>query len=697
MGSSALSGFDRRVLERLGELRKPRVTEDKLRRALGAGGEQLEASLRRLADAGLVVRGPKRRVALADRVGLVIGIVRAGRRGAALVIPEPNGRPYRLPQAAGRELLDGDRVAIEPDRMRGEGLPSARLVRVLERRRTHVVGRVVDGRPRRLLPSDRALAGHVVLLEDGGAEAPPGATVAARITRYPSSWSGITACVEEVLGQTGSLPTEIRTICYGLGIPEAFPPEVEAAADALGEPGPETLRGRTDLRDEVVFTIDPSDAKDHDDAASIRATSRGWELTVSIADVSWYVRPGSPLDAEAFERGTSVYFPGRAVPMLPHRISGDLASLGPGVDRLAVSAVLDVDRKGDVTGARFVRSVLRSRARLSYEQAQACLDGQADAAVTEEVAASLRTMAECARALLGRRMARGAIDMDIPEAVVEVDADGEVRTIGKRRRLFAHRLIEEFALATNEAVARFLEERGTALIYRIHENPDPDNVLRLGSRLAALDLRLERDGYEPPPAAFQAVIEKAEATALARQVNLLVLRSLSLARYSAEKEIHFGLASKAYTHFTSPIRRYPDLLVHRQLLVAIGAEPGPAATREALRVAAAQSSTRERRAADAERDAVAAAGVLLMADRIGEVFDGSVAGVERWGYFVEFDEVFVEGVVPVSRLREYFEFIPERLELASRSSNASIRIGARVRVRLIAVDLAARRLELEPA
>jgi ribonuclease R len=380
--------------------------------------------------------------------------------------------------------------------------------------------------------------------------------------------------------------------------------------------------------------------------------------------------------------------------MLPEALSGDAASLKANVDRRTLSAILEVGADGTVSAERFASTWVRSRRFFTYEEVQAVLDRKLT--IEPELEAALRAMEDCAHALNARRMKRGALDLDLPESVVSVDAEGHPLAVRRRERLFAHRLIEEFMLAANEAVARHLERTRTAFVYRIHEAPDERAIADLVPRLRAFGLRLPHDGADVRPRDLQAVIERVRGKPIERVVNLLVLRSMQQARYSPYKQIHFGLASDCYTHFTSPIRRYPDLVTHRALRASLERERTALPGAGALEPVAELASRRERRAMEAERDVARAAGILVMQHHVGKSFEGTVVHVDRNGYAVELDELFVEGFVPVGRLTEYYTFVSERVELQSRTSSRAIRLGDRARVRVLAAELAGRRLELAP-
>jgi ribonuclease R len=603
-------------------------------------------------------------------------------------------------------------VLVEVQPHTSHGLQRGSIKEILERAQTRIIG-IVHGESadEQLVVPSNARFGDPARAMPDGLSVTAGMVVSAEIVEHPTSYrsaivridqilgeSGTLGSaivrIDQILGESGTLATEIESVRLSLGIEAEFgaAAEREAAAATPPELGADAGTGRLDLRNQPTVTIDPSDARDFDDAIAVEHTDNGYRLTVSIADVSFYVPAGGALDKEAAERATSVYFPGRCVPMLPERISGDLASLRPGEDRFALSAILEIDSTGRVESKRFARTIIRSDHRLTYEQAEQHLAGDDDSGP----AGLVRLLWDCASVLLSQRMQRGAIDLNIPEAGVELDGDGEPVAIHRRKRLRAHRLVEECMLAANEAVAHALEESDTPFLYRVHERPDSEDINGLAKRISTLGLRLERDGSALTPKSLQAVVSKARAKPFERLVHVMVLRSMTRARYDPYKQIHFGLASSCYTHFTSPIRRYPDLVVHRALCNLINATDDVLPSRESLVSVGVHCSERERRAAEAERETVKVAGVLVMQSRIGETFNGMITGVERYGFFVELEEPFVEGFVPVARMPEYYEYVADRLELWSRNSTSRIRIGDRMRVRLTACDLAERRIEFEP-
>lgn len=696
MKAKKLEDIQRRILEALGKLRKPHATDVKLRKAVGCSPRDLEKALNALEDAGDIVRGPKNRISVPDAAGMIAGRVSLGRRGGGVIVPDQPGPPYKLNRDDARPAMDGDRVLAVATPYTRHGRRSAKVTKVVERSRTHIVGTVSQRDRQQLFPQDSRLDQYLMVLAPDSPPAAVGRTVLAEIVEYPSKWRDLEVRVVEDLGELGTLPAEIEGILRGAGIEREFPAECVATAKACTALTPEETQARKDLRGLTAFTIDPADAKDHDDAVCVTPTESGWKLTVSIADVAHYVPAGGLLDKEAFERSTSVYLPGTVVPMLPHELSSNLASLMPDVDRPVLSAILEISKDGEVRAADFCRSIIRSRARVSYEQAQAVLDGEPDATLPKQVLSALPALRDCAAALLERRLARGAVDLNLPEAQVVVDDDGNPTTICKRERLFAHRIVEEFMLAANEAVARFLGARNIPFLYRVHERPSAKTFGELAAKLEAMGLRMDGDGANVEPLALREPLKTAAGQSYERQANLIVLRSMTQAKYAADQDIHFGLASEAYCHFTSPIRRYPDLIVHRALLRALGEDKDLPLTGSALDLAGEHCSKRERRAMEAERDAIRVAGALLLMPLVGQVFEGTVASVDRWGYTVELDQIFVEGSVHVGRHHEYMDFIQEHMELQSRTSSFCIRIGDRVSVRLDAVDLASRSVELLP-
>jgi ribonuclease R len=505
----------------------------------------------------------------------------------------------------------------------------------------------------------------------------------------------------EVLGADDRPEWDDHAIASQYRLRTRFPHAAEAAAAAFHAPGPRERRDRLDLRGELTFTIDPRDARDHDDALSVRPLDRRlWEVGVHIADVSHYVTPGSPLDHEAGLRGTSVYLPGGAIPMLPERLSGGLCSLVPDEDRLALSAFVRLDAHGSVHDARFAETVIRSRHRLHYEQVQEALEGRALLPrATQEAVETLRTLA---RALRARRMAAGALDLDVPEVKAWVDERGRPIRLERRTHLESHALIEEFMLLANRCVGAEGARRGAGLLYRVHDPPSERRIAELDRMLQALGLPRAGD-LSDPARALQAILGVRLDPSRRRLVHRLVLRSLARARYLERDTGHFGLAAREYCHFTSPIRRYPDLHNHRRVREWIrGRRDAAAETRwgaawdpHALETAARACSDAEQNAMEAEREAVKVKGLRVLEGRLGEQASGIITGLVPQGFFVELDDDPVDGFVRISQeLDEAFVLDASGVRLVGRRSRRRFSLGDAVRVVIARVDVPARECDL---
>ncbi len=471
------------------------------------------------------------------------------------------------------------------------------------------------------------------------------------------------------------------------------------------DPRPEDWAGREDLRGARIITIDGESARDFDDAVSVEPLpGGGFRLAVHIADVSFYVREGSALDLAAYERGTSVYYPERAVPMLPEALSNGLCSLRPRVPRLALSAFLEIGPGGEVRSRRFAETVIESRRRMTYDEVRRLLEDPqpGDSEEYGEILPMLADMRRLMGILLAVREARGSIDFDLPEGDVELDTDGVVVGVVAGERHVAHRIIEEFMIAANEAVAEALEGAGAAGLFRVHDPPSPERLAELREILAGLGIRLAGDLSNVAPAALQEVLRKAAGRPEEHFVTTLVLRSMQRAFYDPECRGHYALASRYYTHFTSPIRRYPDLIVHRRLkeLLAGQAEAEAARTRLAERLPeiAGHSSSTERRAEQSERDLLQWKKVRFLAGRVGERFPGRVTGVQPFGLFVQLDGYYVDGLVPIRTFGDdYYRFEPEAHRLVGERRRRVFQLADAVEVDLVGVDLRHRGLDFKLA
>ncbi len=671
-------------------------------RTLVAGGDLIE------------VRG--KRYGLADKMDLVVGRLQAHAGGFAFVIPE------RQPGAATRdvfiaapnlkEAMHGDRVVARIERYRDGDRPEGRIVKILDRANQTVVGRfdVDEAGLGFVAPFDRRLRTDVAVpaAETGGARA--GQMVTVDITRWPTATRGPIGRVTEVLGNIDDPGVDTTIIVRKYGLPDEHGKDAVTEARRLveGRGSPRTmharkpdLAGRTDFRGLDIVTIDGEHARDFDDAISIErlANDHFW-LGVHIADVSHYVRDGSALDAEAYERGTSVYFPDRALHMFPEELATGLCSLNPQVDRLVQSCLMEIDRQGTVVRREFHDGIIRTCERMTYGDVNAILTGGDPAIATRyaPLVPMFERMRELFQILNDRRRRLGSIDFDFDEAEVVLDEAGQVEAIVASERNIAHRIIEEFMLLANETVAEFLDTSDIPGLYRVHEQPDPLKVGTFEEFISSLGYSLAAPPDAVRPRHFQALLKQIHGKPEERPIAVLMLRTMQKARYAPENLGHFGLAFTSYTHFTSPIRRYPDLVVHRLLRAARHATL-PEAEREALREGlpeiARHTSERERRADEAERELVQWKKVRFMSDKVGDEFDGYITGVASFGLFVELIEHFVEGLVHVSGMADdYYRFLDTTHTLRGENTHKVYRLGDRVQVQVVRVDLEARLIDL---
>lgn len=658
--------------------------------------------LRRMEDAGTLYRVQRQRYAAPERINLTPGRFQARRNGSGFVIPDAGGGDVFIPVEAVGSARDGDRVIARIERRRRGPRVEGSIIRVLERARSTIVGTYHRSRSERagtplgyVVPEDPRMGSDVIVSADGAADAQDGDLVVVRVSEWGEGRRSPLGEIERVLGRPGAPGVDILAIVHGHELPLEFPKAVEREAERLRDAGisDHDLEGREDFREQLVFTIDPSDAKDHDDALSIRPLEGNrFEVGIHIADVSQYVREGSPIDVEAAVRGTSVYLVDRVVPMLPHALSSELCSLRPHEDRLTFSLIIELDAAGEVGRNRLVRSVMRSRHRLSYEQAQASLDGTTP--IDAETDEALVQLAALARTLRERRIARGSLDFDLPESKVVLDAEGQPTDIQRVERLETHRLIEDFMLLANETVAARAESARLPFVYRIHEAPDEARLEQLRDFAATFGHRLGSAG-KVRPRDVQQLLARVQGRPEEALLSTAVLRSMKQARYSAENAGHFGLAARRYTHFTSPIRRYPDLVVHRLCgrYFLNGERPGPGLP-EALEEVSRLSSERERVAVAAERDSIELKKVEFMERHLGAEFDGTISGVRAFGFTVLLEAYHVDGLVHVSSLEDdYYVYVEERYELVGESQGRRFRVGDRVRIQVAAVDRESRHID----
>jgi len=627
----------------------------------------------------------------------------------------PDGRDVFVPAKYRAGSLDGDQVKVAT--WVGVKGVEGRVIEVLARGRARLTGVLrVSGRRVYLEPDDPRVAadfGQVAL--DGGSTAHEGQAVVVEITRYPEPGSHeLAARVLKVLGDPDDPRTEIAKILAVAAVPLEFPPAALAQAEATAQSvGPGDLADRIDLRDRRFCTIDPETARDFDDALCIEdGPDGGTRVWVAVADVSHYVRWDDPLDRESTLRGVSVYLPDRVIPMLPHQLSSIICSLLPDVDRCAMVVRLDYDRDANLIAESHAAAVIRSQARLDYPGVAAALRGdfRGRREAYRPWIGELERLNALAQVLRAQRRARGTLDLDLPEAKVILDADDPrlvrdvVRAKGDPDVKGAYQLVEEFMIAANESVGRVFRKRGAPTVWRVHAPPSRARVEELAAILGGLGMEVDVDAALTPLGMKQ-VLDQVSATSASRSLSFLVLRSLKQAVWDTVPIGHFGLASGDYVHFTSPIRRYPDLLVHRLLkhylhkdgLPAGGAYREPPPPIERLAELAAGASGHERRAMEAEREAVAMYRAYLVRDQIGERFTGAVSAVTSFGAFVELDAPFVEGLIKLESLGHDVGYDEARLRLRARRSGFTLAMGDAVTVELVDVSVARRRIELRLA
>jgi ribonuclease R len=600
--------------------------------------------------------------------------------------------------------MHGDRVVVRVESRSGGDRAEGRIVRILERAAQRIVGRYdLDGSGQGfVVPFDRRLLMDVQVPPRDTRGAAPGEMVALEIERFPTATRPALGRITDVLGRLEAPGVDTAVIIQKYGLPDAHSAAAVAEATRIGTAVRDKDRqGRTDFRPWETVTIDGEHARDFDDAISIdRLPNGNFWLAVHIADVAHYVTEGSPLDTDAYERSTSVYFPERAVHMFPSELSTGLCSLNPHVDRLVQSCLMEVDRKtGAVVRYEMHDGVIHSHERMTYDGVNAILTDR-DPAMLERyrpLVPMFERMHELFEILNMRRRRRGSIDFDLKESQIVLDDEGLVAAVIAAERNVAHRIIEEFMLLANETVAAHLERHHVPSLYRVHEVPDPAKVEVFDEFITTLGYSLTRTGDRPAPRDFQKLVDKIKGKPEEKPIAFLLLRTMQKARYDPANLGHFGLAAEAYTHFTSPIRRYPDLVVHRMLRESRRgmSEDRKAELTEDMPEIARHTSERERRAADAERELVQWKKVRFMADKVGDEFDGYVTGVSAFGLFIELVEHFVEGMVHVSTMADdYYRFVERAHILEGEKQGRVYRLGDRVTVQVIRVDLERRQIDL---
>lgn len=668
----------------------------------------LELALHQLEERGEAIPLEGRGWFSVAREGWVVGTLAIARRGFGFVRPlleDPQGDVF-IPE---RKLSDGhhgDRVVVKLMKPR-RGAPRGardgrhgRVVSVLERSPRVFLGILRDSHRGYFTvePLLHESVREVHIDSDQRAGAEDGDRVLARLLEGPTVGGLPPGEVVEVAEAEGSWKGDLQRVSAEFGLPKEFPPEALEEAQALGGGiSEQEIARRNDLRDRPFFTIDPADAKDYDDAVMLESVGEdGWRVAVAIADVSHFVSAGSAIDLEAHKRATSVYLPGLTIPMLPERLSSDLCSLRPDEDRLAVVAWLDVDSSGELTGWRVEKAVIRSVRRFQYSEVQQILEGQVKVDDQEPLASTIQDLDSLRRSLCRTRVERGALNLDLEEMQLILDDQGEVIDVRGRSRDAAHNLIEELMLLANEAVARTASEKQFAVLRRIHDTPSADDLDRFSRFCRVLAPWAKADEAQE----FQAVVDQVRGTAVEAVINYAILRTLTQACYQGRKSLHFALATDEYCHFTSPIRRYPDLQVHRALdrfLFTEGdtARGGPETGRVSLEELAEHCSLREREAEEAEREMKKLRAISWLSRRVGERFSGIVSSVSDHGFFVRLDGCLIEGMVHVRHLKDdLYLYSDTQFALRGRNKGITFRPGDSIEVVLEGADFLHRHVDL---
>ena len=683
------------LLQLLQEAGEP-VDPEELGNRLGLEEEEWDAFMNRLRAMqrdGQLLFNRRGALCLPDKIELKAGRVEGHPDGFGFFIPDDGSGDMFLSEKEMHGVLHGDRVLARESGVDRRGRKEAKIVEVLERANRHLVGRYYTEKGVQWVVAENKRINQDILIPPGAElKARLGQVVMVEIVDQPTKHTPATGRITEVLGNYADPGMEIEIALRKHDLPHVFSDKALAQARKLPKGVvKKDLAGREDLRELPLVTIDGEDARDFDDAVYCQRQGRGYKLWVAIADVSHYVQPGSPLDREAFERGNSVYFPRRVIPMLPEELSNGLCSLNPKVDRLCMVCEMDIAATGSIKKYRFYPAVMHSKARLTYEQVWSWLSGTAKPPREQAwLMAHLEDLYSLFNVMLKARWARGAIDFETLETKILFNAQGKIERIVPYERNDAHRVIEECMLAANVCASQFLQKKKHPALYRVHEGPTPVKLKALQEFLAEFGLYLT-GGDDPHAKDYAELLKKIKGRPDEQLLQTVMLRSLQQAQYSPENVGHFGLAYEAYTHFTSPIRRYPDLLVHRAIKACLeGGQYSPGNWEEI----GAHCSTTERRADEATRDVVNWLKCFYMQDKLGEEFDGVISAVVSFGIFVALNDVFVEGLVHVSDLgRDYFHYDAARHQMLGERTGQRYRLGDTVRVRVARVDLESAKID----
>ncbi len=647
------------------------------------------AMVRRLTESGRLVLLKRNRLGVPAALNLVIGNISISKGGYGTITTDV-GEPVVILPDDTLTALDGDKVMVRVGTGPEDEL-SGKVIKVIERSARDIVGTFRAKKNfNYVVPDNRKIHRDIYIPNQFSRKARDGEKVVVRVSEWEDYLTNPEGEVTERLGMPHEPGVDLLTVIRNYQLADKFRPEVMAEAVVAEKLfSQEEIGRRRDFTGEVIYTIDPEDAKDHDDAITVQKTARGFRLGVFIADVSHFVPEGSELDKEAFRRGNSVYLPGAVIPMLPEKLSNDLCSLKPNRKRLVYVTIIEFDDAGKVLGYEIVEGVINSRAKLSYEEVQDYFDKGQSPNGLGKVAENLSMARRLAAILTKKRMSEGSLDFDLPEAKIILNSRGEIVEIGNRVRMESHRLVEEFMLAANRVVALHVFRLGQKFLYRVHDKPDLE-------KLEAFSYLVSTLGYNFPvsdhmkPIQFAHFLDKIKGKPEEELLNELMLRSMKKAVYQAQNIGHFGLAFSHYTHFTSPIRRYPDLIVHRLLKkLKSGRYPEKLYKRidSILTNVGRHCSETERNAEAAEREAIKVKQVVYMADRIGQEYSGVISGILNFGFFVRLADIGAEGMVRLSTLDDdYYKFDPKHFRLVGSATGKIFRLGDTVRVGVMSVD-----------
>ncbi len=667
-------------------------------------GQEFKRLLKEMEADGEIIRIRNGRYGLPKRLNLIVGVIQGHPDGYGFLIPNNTQETDVFISANNMKgIWDGDHVIVRIEKVKNRRRRDGRVIRILGRAHHQVIGKY-EGTKKLgyVVPLERRLTEDIVIPKKHTLGAKNGDVVVTKIVQHPTPQRNSIGQIVEILGREGDQGLDEDIVIRNNNLPTIFTSECLAEATTIPqEILSDQLKGRLDLRDQLVFTIDGENARDFDDAVAIEDLGDGGavRLWIHIADVSFYVKPDTEIDKEAYQRGTSTYFPNRVLPMLPFELSDGICSLKPNEDRLAISVSIDFGPRGKIRNYQIMETVIRSKARLTYTLCGKILEEKAsrkEKAEWAHIIPSLKLMNTISKRLRKRRQRQGSLDFDLPEPEIVLDVMGNIQDILKLQRNDSHILIEEFMLIANQIVARHLVKNHYPAIFRIHEPPDCEKLLDLQMTVSSL-------GYSVPnpdtikARDLQKILEKAKGKPEEQLLNILILRTMKRAKYSPNNMGHFGLAMPIYTHFTSPIRRYPDLIVHRLLRGLWGHKDlgiSGSKMQRYLEVAAEHASTMERIAEEAEREIVDLKRVRYMMDKLGEEYSGIISGVTSFGIFVELDEIFVEGLVHISSITDdFYHFHEAEHKLKGERTGRVFCLGDKVKIMVAKVDIERRQID----